>query len=255
MFCLKVFCLKVTDESMKNFILNKIHSEQFAPGFFALITNPFYHARSALRRELGELGKSLTGRVIDVGCGRKPYRDLIPAVEYVGLELNTPLARERDVADFYYDGKEFPFVDSSFDSMLCSQVFEHVFHPEAFLGEAERVLKPGGKLLLTVPFVWDEHEQPFDFARYSSFGLRSLLERHGFVVVEHKKSLNDARVLFQMMACFVQKTILPKNKKWALLLSPILIAPINLLGIFFGKISPLNSDLYLDNIVLAEKLA
>jgi SAM-dependent methyltransferase len=66
-------------------------------------------------------------------------------------------------------------------------VLEHVFNPDDFLNEVNRVLKPSGKLLLTVPFVWDEHEQPYDYARYSSFGLRSLLEKHGFSIVKHEK--------------------------------------------------------------------
>ena len=61
--------------------------------------------------------------------------------------------------------------------MLCNQVLEHVFNPDEFLLKINRVLKNDGKLLLTVPFVWDEHEQPFDYARYSSFGLKALIEK------------------------------------------------------------------------------
>ena len=58
---------------------------------------------------------------------------------------------------------------------MCNQVLEHVFNPDDFVREIARVLKPGGALLLTVPFVWNEHEQPYDYARYSSFGLRAFL--------------------------------------------------------------------------------
>ena len=75
--------------------------------------------------------------------------------------------------------------------MLCNQVLEHVFNPQEFLGELGRVLARGGRLLLTVPFVWDEHEQPFDYARYSSFGLKALLEQHGFRVLQHRKLLAE----------------------------------------------------------------
>ena len=65
-------------------------------------------------------------------------------------------------ADRSYDGKTFPFSDGEFDAVLTSEVLEHVFNPDEFLSEINRVLRDDGVLLLTVPFVWDEHEQPFD---------------------------------------------------------------------------------------------
>ena len=75
----------------------------------------------------------------------------------------------------------------SFDNVVCNQVLEHVFRPEVFLLEIHRVIKPGGNMLMSVPFIWDEHEQPWDYARYSSFGLKYLLENTGFEVIEQRK--------------------------------------------------------------------
>lgn len=95
----------------------------------------------------------------------------------------------------------------SYGGVICNQVLEHVFNPDLFLQEIFRVLKPGGKLLMTVPFVWDEHEQPWDYARYSSFGLRSLLERNGFIVDEQRKTNADARVLFQLINAYLYKAL------------------------------------------------
>lgn len=218
-----------------------------------MLVNPFYFARRGLRDGLREFFPQLTGEVLDVGCGRKPYRRFIPADRYVGLEIDTPASRARGKADAFYDGGRFPFADGEFAGVLCSQVFEHVFTPGEFLAEINRVLRPGGCLVLTVPFVWDEHEQPHDFARYSSFGLRSVLERAGFVVETQRKSTADGRVLFQLWNAYVYKVTLTRNRWVNLLAMLALMAPVNLLGVLLGWLLPANPDLYLDSIVLARK--
>lgn len=227
----------------------------YVPGVGGLVVNPFYFARRALVRGLAEFFPRLTGDVLDVGCGTKPYRRFIPAARYVGMELDSPRARASFQADVYYDGRTFPFADGSFDGVLCSQVFEHVFTPGPFLQEIQRVLRPGGCLVLTVPFVWDEHEQPADYARYSSFGLRAQLEQAGFVVEQHRKTLADARVLFQLFNAYLYKITLTGSPRLNLLLTVLLMAPVNLLGCCLGWILPANPDMYLDNIVLARKRA
>lgn len=142
---------------------------------------------------------------------------------------------------------------AEFDSVVTNQVLEHVFNPDEFISEINRVLKINGKLLLTVPFIWDEHEQPYDFARYSSFGLKALLEKNGFEILELRKSVNDYRVLVQLFNAYIYK-ITRRNifiKNLALIL---VIAPVTIFGILISKILPKNNDLYLDNIVLAEKI-
>ncbi|MFA5385924.1 MAG: class I SAM-dependent methyltransferase, partial [Eubacteriales bacterium] len=170
-----------------------LRTELFRPTMLGLFINPFYFSRKALWQEIKSLGIHISGRVLDVGCGKKPYQSLVQCREYIGLEIDTPRNRLKSKADLYYDGMHFPVENVSFDWVVCSQVLEHVFNPDVFLSEIARVLKAGGGLLMVVPFVWDEHEQPNDFARYSSFGLRSLLERNGFVIVEQRKTLTDIR--------------------------------------------------------------
>ena len=225
--------------------------EQYLPGWLGVLVNPFYFARRGLWRGLREFFPQLTGTVMDVGCGSQPYRAQLPCTRYVGLDIDTPATRARGLAEAFYDGGRFPFADASFDAVLCSQVLEHVFTPEVFLGEIRRVLRPGGALLLAVPFVWDEHEQPFDFARYSSFGLWALLERNGFVVEQHRRSVADSRVLFQLVAAYVFK-VTQSRRRWVNhLVQLALIAPLNVCGVVLGKILPGNLDLYLDNVVLA----
>ena len=224
--------------------------QDFNPGFLGLLLNPFYFARKGLHQNIVMLAAGIQGRILDVGCGSKPYRRYFNAVEYVGLEM---AGRQNPEADSYYDGKVFPFQTGTFDSVLTSQVLEHVFNPYEFLAEINRVLKDGGSLLLTVPFVWDEHEQPFDYARYSSFGLRHLLEEHGFEVVALRKSMDDVRMIFQMTNAYIYKKTVTRSHSVNLLVTLLLMAPFNMLGEAAGRILPHNSDLYLDNIVLARK--
>ena len=234
-------------------IKNLIIKNQFEPSLIGLFVNPFFIARRGLLKSIKELGSDITGRTLDVGCGTKPYEKYFNCSEYVGLEIETTLNRELKKADYFYDGKKFPFGNAEFDSIVTNQVLEHVFNPDEFLDEINRVLKVGGKLLLTVPFVWDEHEQPYDYARYSSFGLKSLLEKHGFEIIKHHKSVNDFGVIVQLLNAYLYKITyrIPLLRQ---LTTITLGAIINFLGIVISFILPKNNDLYLDNILLARKL-
>jgi SAM-dependent methyltransferase len=156
-------------------------------------------------------------------------------------------------AEYFYDGNIFPFQNEEFDSIIANQVFEHVFNPVGFLSEIHRVLKPNGLFLITVPFVWDEHEQPIDYARYSSFGIKQLLENHGFEIVEQHKSIADVRVIFQLTAAYIYKKMVTQSGVLNLLFTFLFISPLNVIGEVLAIFLPDNEDLYLDNIVLAKK--
>ena len=220
------------------------HRQAFFPGWPGITVNPFYFARKGLVKHVSELAVHITGKTLDVGCGSKPYEHLYHSDEYVGLEIDSPQCRASKKADYFYDGNVFPFADGSFDSVVANQVFEHVFNPDQFLNEVFRVLHPGGMVLLTIPFVWDEHEQPHDFARYSSFGIRALLERHGFEIVEQRKSMDDIRVIFQLLIAYIYKKTVTRNAWVNLFVMLLLMAPFNLLGELLFLITPRNPDLY-----------
>jgi SAM-dependent methyltransferase len=226
----------------------------FLPGIFAIFFNPFYFARKNLSSAILEYSNNVSGNLVDIGCGTKPYRSLFRVESYRGLDIDSPETRCRGVAEDLYDGKKFPYQDGVFDSALCNQVLEHVFNPNEFLSEIHRVLKPGGNLLLTVPFVWDEHEQPFDYARYSSFGLSALLEKNRFKIISHKKLGADATILFQLINAYLFKISQNWPKFGRLLFTIIVIASVNLFGIIAGRLLPKNPDLFLDHVVLAEKV-
>jgi len=227
--------------------------QAFFPGPIGVFVNPFYLARSALHQAMRDYANKLDGRLLDVGCGSKPYRSLFNVREYIGLDIDSRVARQRGVADVFYEGRIFPFEPESFDAVLCNQVLEHVFNPDEFLAEIQRVLRPGGKLLLTVPFVWDEHEQPWDFARYSSFGLKALLENQGFRIVSHHKLRADVSVLFQLTNAYLYKVTQGWPRFANMLFTATVMASLTLLGLLGARLLPDNPDLYLDHVLLAEK--
>lgn len=238
---------------MRSWLESTYRREMFSPGWLAIFVNPFYFARAGLHRAMIDFAPSLSGRLLDVGCGSKPYLSLFSVDSYIGLDVDSETSRRLGVADHLYDGHAFPFAHKTFDAVLCNQVLEHVFNPDQFLDEIARVLKPGGKLLLTVPFVWDEHEQPYDYARYSSFGLRALLEGHGFKVLAHKKLGADVSTLFQLLNVYLFKVIRPMPVVLKLLFTATIMAFVNLFGLLARSLLPANPDLFLDHVVLAER--
>jgi SAM-dependent methyltransferase len=236
-----------------NFLKKIIVKNRFNPVLIGIFTNPFYIARRGLHKEVSILSKYIQGNVLDVGCGEKPYEKLFNVKKYVGLEYDNTENRKAKKADFYYDGKIFPFKNSEFDAVVCNEVLEHIFEPDKFILEIKRVLKVNGVLLLTVPFVWDEHEQPVDYGRYSSFGLKVLLERNGFEVVVQRKSVSDFSIIFQLINSYFFKKV-SRNIMAKYLFIIFVSSVFNILGVLSSIILPKNNDLYLDNVVLARKV-
>lgn len=225
----------------------------FNSSFIGLIINPFYIARRGIYILIKKYADYVAGNVLDVGCGDKPYMHLFnKAKEYDGLEIESSV-HPSTKADFFYDGTHFPFPNNVYDTIITNQVLEHVFTPDEFLEEIYRVLKPGGSLILTVPFIWDEHEQPYDYARYSSFGLKSLLEKNGFDIIVQEKTSPNIATIFQILNTYIQKIISVFPKPVCIVLYCFTTFPLSLTGLLLGFILPNNKDLYLDNFVVAKR--
>lgn len=139
-----------------------------------------YLVMAPLSAQLARQCARLRGRVLDLGCGNRPYRPfLVNATGYVAYDLD-PLGSSPEVVG---RAQRLPFQAAAFDGVLCTQVLEHVPEPWAMLDEVARVLRPGGTLVLSAPLAWRLHEQPHDFFRYTSYGLVSLLARSGLEAV------------------------------------------------------------------------
>jgi SAM-dependent methyltransferase len=142
-----------------------------------------YHARAAIVQAVRDVLPGLRGTVLDVGCGHMPYRPLLlsppgNATQYLGMDLGVNLYQNQP--DITWDGKSIPLPDESVDSALATEVLEHCPDPARVLAEIRRVLKPGGVLLVTVPFLWPLHDVPYDEYRYTPFALERLLREAGY---------------------------------------------------------------------------
>jgi SAM-dependent methyltransferase len=172
---------------------------------------------SLLTKMLTDLAPQTKGRLLDVGCGQKPYEHIFrPFVdEYVGVEFSETYVRTSSSSragkpDFTYDGKTLPFESKTFDTILSIQVLEHTPTPGNLIIEMARVMKDDGLMILTAPFSFRLHEEPDDYYRYSPHALRRLCQDGGlevtqmeprgglFTVIGHKLNsylaLNVARI-------------------------------------------------------------
>lgn len=239
---------------MSERIRESLRNEEFCPSWLGLFCNPAFISRRSLCMAIAKHAPKLRGTMLDFGCGQKPYEHLFDVDDYVGLDLEVSgHVHEKSKIDVLYDGQRIPFDNDHFDSAFSSEVFEHVFNLEAVLSELYRVLKPGAQMLITAPFSWEEHEQPYDFARYTSFGLRHLLIEAGFRVILEEKTPSAVESHAQLWAVYLRHTVLPKRRILGRLLIPVLISPVLLLGILLARILPRNDAFYLNNIFLVQK--
>ncbi len=132
-----------------------------------------------LRRALARYAR---GTVLDVGCGGRPYESLLPQGARM-FGLDTPASVEAH-PDALALATALPIASASVDTVLCTQVIEHLAEPSACLREIARVLRPGGHALISAPQAANLHEEPFDFFRYTAFGLRHLCVKAGLEPVE-----------------------------------------------------------------------
>jgi SAM-dependent methyltransferase len=125
------------------------------------------------------------GRLLDIGCGTKPWQAIFaPYVDaHIGADHGATLHGLANV-DVVSDAYSVPMDDDSVDTILLTEVLEHLERPGDALAECVRLLRPGGHIILTTPFTWPLHEEPRDFYRFSPHGLRYVAEQAGFEVVE-----------------------------------------------------------------------
>lgn len=229
--------------------------QRFFPNWFSLLINPFFFIRLALVKAVKQYAVELKGDLLDFGCGSKPYQSLFTGVSsYTGVDLeNEGHDHSSEQIDYYYDGITLPFSDNSFDSLFSSEVLEHVPDIKRSLGEIRRVVKPGGRVLITVPFVWTEHELPFDFRRFTQGGIEKILTDSGFKLIRSQKVGNYTCVIFQMIMMYLHTLLYTNNKYLNLIINMVFLAPVTCLGVLFNLVMPKRYNWYFNTIVLVEK--
>ena len=158
----------------------------------------FNPVRAIVSRLEGKVGKPVVRqavatfanarRTLDLGCGRSPNAASFP--NRVGVDI----VADRGV-HIIADAHHMPFASGCFEQIVLSEVLEHLADPPTAAGEMARVLSGGGALILTTPFVYPIHEAPYDFQRFTAFGLRRLFSVAGFEVQEVRELFTEEQTL------------------------------------------------------------
>ncbi len=191
-------------------------------------------ARDSIARLLDAAAPYVHGDLLDVGCGMKPYEALLGTrtTGWTGLDF-AESASGQTRADIFGSALDMPFANESFDTVLCTQVAEHIPEPARLFEECARLLRPGGALILTTPQTEEMHEQPHDYFRYTRYGLQYLTETHGLRVIA-LQPFGGAVQTFALLAA----RELPKAYKIAPLhaIANVTVAAINITGSILDRL-------------------
>jgi len=154
------------------------------------------------RRAADTLSLTPESQILDVGCAEKPYFPFFARKtrNYFGVDI-----APGPQVDAQFDGTGLPFPDEVFAVVLSTQVLEHVRDPQALTNEMYRVLKKGGSAIISAPFVWEIHNYPTDYWRFSDQGIRELMQQFTEVTVENCG--NSAQCLLQTFNLFIDRSV------------------------------------------------
>lgn len=163
------------------------------------LTNQHYIVTHFIRKDIiNAITDYSSGDLLDIGCGNKPYKKFFDGTirSYVGCDI---VQSSENVVDDICAATGLCYEAEQFDTIFSTQVLEHVADHSKMIEEAYRVLKPGGHVILTVPFAWELHEEPYDFFRFSKHGLHHLLEKHHFEIISLKANGGKWAAMFQLI--------------------------------------------------------
>jgi SAM-dependent methyltransferase len=198
---------------------------------------------NSIYRDLREHFAGFSGRILDIGCGNSPFRDLFdPTIsEYQGIDVQEASSFGYQNPDtIYYDGRVIPFADQSFDAFLCTEVLEHVVDPAQLIREMHRVLRPEGLGILTIPWSARFHYKPFDYHRYTPSMLENLFKGFSEQTIR-PRGTDLASIASKIVVAYLRNlSRLRPSSLHAWLLIPVRLVgavvaiPILLLGLFVG---------------------
>ncbi len=187
-----------------------------------------YVIRTCIWNALQACAPKFSGHLLDVGCGKKPYKNYLLSNQYIfqytGIDIETAIIYEEAVKpELIWNGITMPVADNSFDTVMATEVLEHCSGPHITINEINRVLKPGGLFFFTVPFLWNLHEVPHDEFRYTPFALKRILNECGMEEIELYAHGGWNTSLAQMIGMWVVAAKRGnKRKRWAKLLNPLM---------------------------------
>ncbi|HBI22230.1 MAG TPA: hypothetical protein DDY37_06580 [Legionella sp.] len=140
--------------------------------------------------------------VLDYGAGNSPYRHIISCDRYITADISPNFAGDIDY--IISPDSSLPLNTASINLVLLLDVLERIVDPGIVIDEIRRLLAPRGRLIISVPFIYREHETPNDFLRYTAFGMNEFIKRHGGKVVRISKAGN---IYYTLLSLFLERGI------------------------------------------------
>lgn len=219
--------MEIKDKKLIN-LLYKIFPEK-------IIHNHTYQVKRFIKSVADKYDKK-GKKIIDIGAGTCPYKKYFRQSQYFSQDLkNNP----QKTIDFVGNADSIPVKNNRFDYILCLQVLEHIKEPHLIFKEFHRILKPGGKLFLTTHMAFEEHMVPYDYFRFTRYGLKYFAETTGFKTIKIKPQGGRFIVLAREIQVLILRLV--DNKYLILFLYFIFAIPLYLLSLvlfwldFFDK--------------------
>jgi len=233
-------------EKLLNFIsftiIPSLTGEEKKPNVF--ITHMNYLNWKHLRNSMSQTSSYLHGKCIDIGSGNSPYKkEILNNVdEYICVDKGSVHKHMFSTSKESFidaDIKELPFEDETIDSIVLTQVLEHIDEPYIALSELKRVLKKDGIIILSVPFIYQAHATPYDFFRFSEYGLKELCKKYDFEILEFHYQGYLGTTLVSILNGFIWQLSSKSKLLRNTFLLPFLLAIFslnNLIGLIFDMI-------------------
>jgi SAM-dependent methyltransferase len=230
-----------------NFGQFDLHSIKKSLGVFeSWPIHPQWMVYRRKEKELRKIGTSCHGLVLDIGCADKIISNyLVSGQEYIGLDYyKTAMNWYGSEPHVFGDAQVLPIADSVVDTVLLLDVLEHLPRPNDCMKEIFRVIKPGGRLIVQVPFVYPIHDKPLDYQRWTEYGLQKLAEDHGYEIKEIIRFGNsfDTAALISCIA-IAGMVLYSFPKKWfQFLLGTVLLVLVPVINIVSYALGVLSRD-------------
>eukprot|EP01028_Stygiella_incarcerata_P014383 TRINITY_DN9450_c0_g1_i2.p1 TRINITY_DN9450_c0_g1~~TRINITY_DN9450_c0_g1_i2.p1 ORF type:complete len:249 (-),score=-39.49 TRINITY_DN9450_c0_g1_i2:68-814(-) len=176
-----------------------------------------FYIRRSIKNAIDENLYNFHGKFLDLGCGDMHYRKYISSnsaiEEYIGIDIEHPNYHKDKKPDLFWDGVNLPLEDNSIDTIMATEVFEHIPNLQNVITEINRVLKPGGMIFFTIPYLWPLHDAPFDEYRYTPYSLERIFRKANFNMIQLEPTGGWDASLAQMIGLWINRSQKTNEKK------------------------------------------
>jgi len=211
-------------------VVPRITGDIYAPNVF--LCNSSFLNWYYLKKEMKNAAQNdISGVCLDIGSGNSPYKSLLNVTQYISVDKqeHSATSYKKNENEINADAKDLPFEANYADSVILNQVLEHIDDFDTVLSEIARVLKSGGKLIISVPFIYHIHAEPNDYFRFSEYGIQHIMKKHKFQVKRFHYLGYTGTTLVSILNAFLWQ-VFAKNIYLKLLRNTLLLP--FLLGLF-----------------------